>query len=70
MRRQHTQQTQQRLKLLATLPLFVLIAVTRCKPEVESRQQLERVLLIEHRDFAGFVRAMRQQFKQLVEAGH
>lgn len=44
-------------------------AVTRCDPEVESRQQLEEHLLAQKRDFAGFVRAMRQQFKQLAAAG-
>uniref|UniRef100_A0A383WD28 Kinetochore protein SPC25 n=1 Tax=Tetradesmus obliquus TaxID=3088 RepID=A0A383WD28_TETOB len=41
--------------------------VTRCEPEVEGRQQLEAALLRRH-DFGGFVRAMRQQFRQIAAA--
>eukprot|EP00879_Flechtneria_rotunda_P026305 GHRR01028040.1.p1 GENE.GHRR01028040.1~~GHRR01028040.1.p1 ORF type:complete len:161 (+),score=75.28 GHRR01028040.1:733-1215(+) len=42
--------------------------VTRCEPEIAGRQQLEQQLLTERNDFAGFVRVMRQQFRQLVAA--
>jgi hypothetical protein len=43
-------------------------AVTRCDPEIECRQQLEAALLQKSRDFGGFVRAMRQQFRQIAAA--
>lgn len=57
------------LLLPVTITLSPLLpAVTRCQPEVTGRQQLEQQLLEARGDFAGFVRAMRREFKQLAAA--
>ncbi len=46
----------------------LLLAVTRCQPEVPQLAVLEQQLVEGRIEFAGFVRAMRQQFKLLAEA--
>lgn len=48
--------------------VWVLHAVTRCDPNVPQRAVLEQQLLEGRLEFAGFVRAMRQQFKLLAES--
>jgi hypothetical protein len=48
--------------------MLLLCAVTRCQPEVPQLAVLEQQLVEGQIEFAGFVRAMRQQFKLLAEA--
>lgn len=42
--------------------------MTRCEPEVPGLAVLEQQLVKGRIEFAGFVRAMRRQFKLLAEA--